>query len=79
MDTAPASQPTIGGLNGEPSRPHQRYRRPPCEPASEPTISFEVLVVGGEEGAELRVAQARSIKEILEWLATKRREHGTST
>lgn len=79
MDTAPASQPTSGGPNGEPCHPPQRYRRPPCEPASEPTISFEVLVVGGEEGTELRVAQARAIKEILEWLATKRREHGTST
>lgn len=79
MDTTPASQPTSDELNDEPSRPQQRYRRPPCEPASEPTISFEVLVVGGEEGAELRVAQARAIKEILEWLATKRREHGTST
>ena len=78
MDT-PATQPTSDGLNDELSRPPQRYRRPPCEPASEPTITFEVLVVGGEEGAELRVAQARAIKEILEWLATKRREHGPST
>jgi hypothetical protein len=66
-------------MSDEPSRSQQRYGRPPCEPASEPTISFEVLVAGGEEGAELRVAQARAIKELLEWMATKRRQQRTST
>jgi hypothetical protein len=66
-------------MSDEASRPQQRYGRRPCEPASEPTISFEVLVAGGEEGAELRVAQARAIKELLEWMATKRRQQRTST
>lgn len=65
-------------MNAGPSRPTSSYRRPPCEPADEPTFSFEVLVVGGEEGAELRAAQARAIKELLKWLATKRQQ-GTST
>ena len=37
------------------------------------TFSFEVLVATGEEGAELRAAQARALKELLLWLATRRR------
>jgi hypothetical protein len=43
------------------------------------TFSFEVLVATGEEGAELRAAQARAIKELLEWLATRRRRQGHET
>jgi hypothetical protein len=43
------------------------------------TFSFEVLVATGEEGAELRAAQARAIKEFLAWLATRRRRQGHET
>ncbi len=60
-------------------RAPQRYGRAPCEPAGEVTFSFEVLVATGEEGAELRAAQARAIKELLEWLATRRRRQGHET
>lgn len=51
----------------------RRYGRIPGEPAGEVAFSFEVIVATGQEGAELRAAQARAIKELLEWLATRRR------
>ena len=60
-------------------RTPRRYGRAPGEPAGTVTFSFEVLVATGEEGAELRAAQARAIKELLEWLATRRRPHGHET
>jgi hypothetical protein len=53
----------------------ERYPRSPFEPANRPAFRFEVVVVSGEEGAELRVEQARAIKELLEWLAIKRPRH----
>lgn len=31
-------------------------------------FEFEVEVVGGEEGQELRLQQARALKDILMWL-----------
>jgi len=54
--------------------PTRRYGPQPCEPAGEPTFSFEVSVVTGVEGAEVRTAQAQAIKELLAWLVTIR--HG---
>ncbi len=60
-------------------RTPRRYGRAPGEPAGEVTFSFEVLVATGEEGAELRAAQARAIKELLAWLATRRRRQGHET
>jgi hypothetical protein len=43
-------------------------------PAGDPTFSFEVSVVTGEEAAEVRAAQAQAIKELLTWQAKTR--HG---
>lgn len=54
----------------------RRYRPGLFEPVDEPSFSFEVVLVSGEEGAELRAAQARAIKELLEWLGTRRRVEG---
>lgn len=55
-------------MNAGPSRPTSSYRRAPCEPASGLRFHFEIAVVGGEEGRQVRAAQARAIKELLEWM-----------
>ena len=65
-----AGRETLPTARPKPSTP--RYGRSAFEPAGEPTFSFEVLVVSGEEAAELQTTQARAIKELLEWLATER-------
>jgi hypothetical protein len=56
-----------------PKRATRRYRPEPFEPLPDPTFSIEVLVLGGEEGKELRAAQARAIKELLTWLSQTKR------
>jgi hypothetical protein len=40
--------------------------------AEPPTVNVEIRVVAGEEGAALRVAQARVIREVLLWVADER-------
>lgn len=60
---APPSPPTGG---------EGRYGLAPFEPAGELTFSFEVRLASPEEGAELRAAQARAIKELLAWAHSDR-------
>jgi hypothetical protein len=50
------------------SQPTSRYGRPPQQPADRLRFRFEIAVVGGEEGRIIRAAQARAIKELLEWI-----------
>ncbi|MHB1738605.1 MAG: hypothetical protein ACYCXA_03820 [Actinomycetes bacterium] len=61
----PLSPPPPSGHEG-------RYGLAPFAPAGALTFSFEVHLVAGEEGAELRVTQARAIKELLAWARTER-------
>lgn len=42
------------------------------EPSSEPGFTFEIEVISGEEGRELRLEQARAIREFLLWLRCER-------
>jgi hypothetical protein len=72
----PATHPPIAGPAGgsaPPSgttkpAPEGSYRRRPYEPGPPPTFSYDVVVVTGEKGAELRAAQARATKELFSWL-----------
>jgi hypothetical protein len=54
-------------------RRSQSYGAALFEPAEEPSVDFEVVLVSGEEGAELRAVQAQAIKEVLTWLQSERR------
>lgn len=55
-----------------------RYRRSD-DPAPRPhrdaepmTVTFRVLTVSGEEGAELRTAQAEAMRTFLLWVQSQR-------
>jgi hypothetical protein len=54
----------------------EHYRRASFKPAEEPSVSIEVVLVGGQEGAELRAIQAQAIKEVLTWLRDERQRPG---
>jgi hypothetical protein len=41
------------------------------EPQPEPEFSFEIELISGEEGRELRLEQARAIRELLLWSRAK--------
>ena len=72
----PATDPPVAAPSGGPAPPSETtgpaakgsYRRRPYEPGPPPTFSYDVVVVTGEKGAELRAAQARATKELLSWL-----------
>lgn len=53
-----------------PSGHEGRYGLALLEPAGKPTFSFGVLLASGEEGAKLRVTQARALEELLTWAET---------
>lgn len=65
------SQPEPAG-EGLEVGPDQRYRPPPCEPPTELRFRFEIKAVGGEQAQKMREAQARAIKELLEWIHQQR-------
>lgn len=48
-----------------------RYARPDrsFQPQPPPEFTFEIEVVTGEEGRELRLEQARAIRALLQWAA----------
>jgi hypothetical protein len=50
----------------------RRYPPQPFEPVADPTVSFEVVTVDGEEGRELRATQARAIRDLLAWVHLER-------
>jgi hypothetical protein len=47
-------------------------------PADPPEVHFEVRLAAGADGRRLAREQARVIKEVVEWLARRRSEHGSS-
>lgn len=51
------------------------------EPHPEPEFTFEIELISGEEGRELRLEQARAIRELLLWSRSRRaaRSHGGSS
>jgi hypothetical protein len=51
---------------------------PSFQPADDPEVVFNVRVVEGEEGRELRAAQLRAMKDILIWVQTERRRRAGS-
>jgi hypothetical protein len=52
---------------------------PSFEPQPEPEFSFEIELISGEEGRELRLDQARAIRELLLWSQSRRaRSYGSS-
>ncbi len=50
--------------------------RVPGAATPEPTFSFEIVVVSGDEAKELRLAQARAIRQLLEDVAERRSQRG---
>lgn len=39
------------------------------------SFRFEIEVVGGEEGRQLRLEQARATQDLLSWVRDQRRSH----
>lgn len=57
-----------------------RYGRSADEPTGELRFRFEITVLDGEEGRAVRSAQARAIKELLEWIHEQdQRNHNGSS
>jgi len=68
----------VGGFKSPsgPASPMADVRRYPPGPFAsmpDPTVSLEVVTVDGEEGRELRAAQAQAIRDLLTWLHTEPR------
>ncbi|WP_405537603.1 hypothetical protein OG787_32650 [Streptomyces sp. NBC_00075] len=42
-------------------------------------MTFEIQVLDGPEGAQLRREQARVIREVVEWVARQRSDPGSSS